>query len=111
MKRFVRFSLLLAVMLLISEKQLLAFPDPGLTLAVFQTDQLTVAGDKGKERSFRGRNRDEESGRRGVGARFWGGPYWGYGPRWGHPCKTCRSDCESDEDSRRCKKCRVRCGW
>ena len=114
MRRFVWFSLLMALMMLVSEKQLHAFHYPGLTLAGIQSDQLTVTKDERKERKFlrfKDRNRDGESQKRGIGARFWGGPYWGYGPRWGHPCKTCRSDCESDEESRRCRKCRVRCGW
>jgi hypothetical protein len=55
--------------------------------------------------------RDERRLRRGIGADFWGGPYWGYGPRWGHPCESCRATCEAEEDSSRCERCRVRCGW
>lgn len=55
--------------------------------------------------------RDEGRFRKGIGADFWGGPYWGYGPRWGHPCESCRSTCEADRDSPRCERCRVRCGW
>lgn len=55
--------------------------------------------------------REERRSRRGIGADFWGGPYWGYGPRWGHPCETCRAACESDEEGLRCERCRIRCGW
>lgn len=61
----------------------------------------------GNERS----DRNERRSRRGIGADFWGGPYWGYGPRWGHPCESCRATCEADEDGSRCERCRVRCGW
>jgi hypothetical protein len=57
------------------------------------------------------RGRDGRRSRRGIGADFWGGPYWGYGPRWGHPCESCRATCEADEDGSRCERCRVRCGW
>ena len=55
--------------------------------------------------------REERRARRGIGADFWGGPYWGYGPRWGHPCEVCRTTCESDRDDTRCERCRIRCGW
>lgn len=55
--------------------------------------------------------KDQKSIRRGLGARFWGGPYWGYGPRWGHPCRQCRTICESEDDSADCRRCRLRCGW
>lgn len=53
----------------------------------------------------------ERKTRKGIGADFWGGPYWGYGPRWGHPCEACRASCESDSEGLRCERCRVRCGW
>lgn len=42
---------------------------------------------------------------------FWGGPYWGYGARFGHPCRWCRANCtESDEPDDKCKRCISRCG-
>ena len=53
----------------------------------------------------------ERKSRRSIGAEFWGGPYWGYGPRWGHPCEACRATCETDREGSRCERCRVRCGW
>lgn len=53
----------------------------------------------------------EKKERKGIGAGFWGGPYWGYGPRWGHACESCRSSCASGEDNAQCQRCRVRCGW
>lgn len=53
----------------------------------------------------------ERKTRKGIGADFWGGPYWGYGPRWGHPCEACRASCEADSEGLRCERCRVRCGW
>lgn len=46
-----------------------------------------------------------------VGARFWGGPYWGYGTRLGHPCQTCSTACKGGEQSAACDRCRSRCGW
>jgi hypothetical protein len=49
--------------------------------------------------------------RRGLGAQFWGGPYWGFGARLGHPCQTCRSTCEGGSRSAACERCRTRCGW
>lgn len=55
--------------------------------------------------------KDRKRAPKGLGARFWGGPYWGYGPRWGHPCRQCRSTCESGKDSSECRRCRLRCGW
>jgi hypothetical protein len=56
-------------------------------------------------------DRGERKSRKGIGADFWGGPYWGYGPRWGHPCEACRATCEADGEGSRCERCRVRCGW
>jgi hypothetical protein len=53
----------------------------------------------------------ERKRRKSIGAEFWGGPYWGYGPRWGHPCEACRVTCENDREGSRCERCRVRCGW
>jgi hypothetical protein len=47
----------------------------------------------------------------GAGAGFWGGPYWGYGPRWGHACEACRSACEGGGEDSYCERCRIRCGW
>ena len=56
-------------------------------------------------------NLGERKSRKSIGAEFWGGPYWGYGPRWGHPCEACRATCENDREGSRCERCRVRCGW
>ncbi len=71
-------------------------------------------GGRGGGRRFRfGRGDfDKPRERRSIGAgTFWGGPYWGYGPRWGHACKSCRSSCEDGGDNARCERCRLRCGW
>ncbi len=54
---------------------------------------------------------DKPKERRGIGAGFWGGPYWGYGPRWGHACEACRSSCEDGGEDSYCERCRIRCGW
>jgi hypothetical protein len=44
--------------------------------------------------------------------RFWGGPYWGYGARFGHPCRWCRSNCtDNGGGDERCRRCISRCGW
>jgi hypothetical protein len=55
-------------------------------------------------------NLAERKERKGLGG-FWGGPYWGYGPRWGHRCESCRADCDGDQNGPGCKRCRIRCGW
>lgn len=44
--------------------------------------------------------------------RFWGGPYWGYGARFGHPCRWCQSNCgDGEQDEARCRRCESRCGF
>lgn len=92
-----------------------AVPYAALELAVFDDGQIlldTADDKKGKKLSGSGK-RKERGGklRESLGAGFWGGPYWGYGPRWGHRCETCKSNCDEDSGSRACKKCRIRCGW
>jgi len=47
----------------------------------------------------------------GGGNRFWGGPYWGYGARLGHPCRWCSSNCADGRNDERCRRCESRCGW
>jgi hypothetical protein len=42
---------------------------------------------------------------------YWGGPYWGYGARFGHPCEACRKECEFGKKTPTCDRCRMRCGW
>jgi hypothetical protein len=84
-------------------------------------DDLSRLQEKGQDRGERRFQRFEQGdlgGRRGGGGgerkgfgAFWGGPYWGYGPRWGHRCESCRADCEGDQEGPGCKRCRVRCGW
>ncbi|MGF1621579.1 MAG: hypothetical protein ACFCUR_13315 [Rhodomicrobiaceae bacterium] len=92
-----------------------AVPYAALELAVLDDGPLLLDADDKKEGRKRlgSGNRKERGGklREGVGAGFWGGPYWGYGPRWGHRCETCKSNCDEDNGSRACKKCRIRCGW
>jgi hypothetical protein len=65
------------------------------------------------ERRVESEDLRDKKERKSLGARFWGGPYWGYGPRWGHPCESCRAACEGDDedDGNRCRRCRMRCGW
>lgn len=55
-------------------------------------------------------DREDRKLRKGFGARIWG-PYWGYGPSWGRRCDSCQAECSGDDqDSARCKRCRIRCG-
>jgi hypothetical protein len=70
-------------------------------------DEQRAAKHPEQERNVSG----ERKSRKSIGAEFWGGPYWGYGPRWGHPCEACRATCETDREGSRCERCRVRCGW
>ena len=70
-------------------------------------DEEPAAKQTDNERNILG----ERKSRKSIGAEFWGGPYWGYGPRWGHPCEACRATCETDGEGSRCERCRVRCGW
>jgi hypothetical protein len=42
---------------------------------------------------------------------YWGGPYWGYGARFGHPCEACREECGVGKKTPACERCRMRCGW
>lgn len=88
------------------------------TLAEFNLPDLSRIEDQGqgqgRERRFQRfdqGNMADRKERKGLGAGFWGGPYWGYGPRWGHRCEACRTDCDGDQDGAGCKRCRVRCGW
>jgi hypothetical protein len=82
-----------------------AFSQTGLAMQVSEEDRIRKL--PAPDRSAVGEGKQ----RKGMGAEFWGGPYWGYGPRWGHPCQTCRAECESDRDGNRCERCRLRCGW
>ena len=113
MKRRIYSLLLPAALIVAGEAPAFAVPLPNLTLIALDGAALTDTGDKkGHWRLFDWGGKDKEKPKRkGAGAGFWGGPYWGYGPRWGHPCESCRSNCEGDEKSADCKRCRVRCGW
>jgi hypothetical protein len=124
MKRCLCFLLMLAAVILAGPREISALmaadragaEAPALTTAQgtdeesaprqVDDDQLAPK-QRDSERNILG----ERKSRRGIGADFWGGPYWGYGPRWGHPCEACRATCESDREGSRCERCRVRCGW
>jgi hypothetical protein len=80
-------------------------------LGLYDLDRVAEDGKNRQALRVDRENLSEKKERRGVGAGFWGGPYWGYGPRWGHRCETCRSACEEDGDEARCQRCRIRCGW
>ncbi len=92
-----------------------ALPYAALELAVLDAGPVLLDADGKNEgrKLFGSGGRKERGGklREGVGAGFWGGPYWGYGPRWGHRCETCKSNCNEDSGSKVCRKCRIRCGW
>ena len=92
-----------------------AVPFASLELAAFEDGQQVRHADdrkEGKRLVEPGKKKGRGGSlREGVGARFWGGPYWGYGPRWGHRCETCKADCDENSGGSSCKKCRIRCGW
>jgi len=67
--------------------------------------------DRGRKLLNQERYLEDRKERKGIGAGFWGGPYWGYGPRWGHPCQSCRASCDEEQEGARCQRCRMRCGW
>jgi hypothetical protein len=111
MKRCICLLLMSAALIFAGAKHGSAFPSLSLIFVAVDMEGLTEAGDKkGDREPFEAEEQGSEAKPKRKGAGFWGGPYWGYGPRWGHPCQSCRSDCESDDDSARCKRCRVRCG-
>lgn len=85
----------------------LAGADKPALMTVQSSDDQPESKQMDEERNVPG----ERKSRRSIGAEFWGGPYWGYGPRWGHPCEACRATCEADQEGSRCERCRVRCGW
>lgn len=58
-----------------------------------------------------GRERRPQPRNEGGADRFWGGPYWGYGARLGHPCRWCSQNCAGGRDDERCRRCESRCGW
>ncbi len=116
MKRRVSFALILVVFCIAGWRQGFAqvLPAGGLALAYVLSQDLMVTGEDKKDDNvprFKSEQQAEKEDPNNLGARFWGGPYWGYGPRWGHPCQSCRSDCESEPEGGRCKRCRLRCGW
>ncbi len=114
MKRSICLLLLAAVLTFAGGRQGFAFPAFGTTLTALNAHEMIDTGDKpgGWRRFLFGhKSEDPEPERKGAGAGFWGGPYWGYGPRWGHACETCRATCDGDSGSARCKRCQVRCGW
>ena len=81
--------------------------EPPAITTVQGGDEQPETRQRDSERNILG----ERKSRKSIGAEFWGGPYWGYGPRWGHPCEACRATCETDQEGSRCERCRVRCGW
>jgi hypothetical protein len=119
MKRCLGLLLLLSTLLVVEPQCTQAFPakmgEPGWLPArsIQHTAEHGGLGSFWRHRFFRpppdkGITLGE---RKGVGARFWGGPYWGYGARLGHPCDACRSTCQGGEKSAYCERCRIRCGW
>lgn len=116
MKRCIWLVVIMASVIVSNGAPTWALPLHGLVLASLNSQYLVEIGEEKRERKierFKTERGGKDGERKGVGARFWGGPYWGYGPRWGHPCQSCQDTCENDgeSDSARCKRCRVRCGW
>lgn len=114
MKPLFYLLLVLGVLALAPGRDSHAFTSNVQHLAAAGLHDLDSVEDDGKSgRTVRAdrENLSEKKERRGAGAGFWGGPYWGYGPRWGHPCEACKSSCEEDGEEARCRRCRIRCGW
>jgi hypothetical protein len=118
MNRYLGLLLLLGTLLIAAPRSASAVPhgaaQAGAPLPVHSVELVSERhGFFFWRRHFYGRPRPDVGvfERKGVGARFWGGPYWGYGARWGHPCDNCRSACVGGERSAYCERCRMRCGW
>lgn len=118
MKRVLGLLLLLGVLLIATPRYVSAFPNMLAEAgATAPAQSVELVGERHGFFFWRRRllSRPAPGGgvfeRRGVGARFWGGPYWGYGARFGHPCDNCRSACRGGERSAYCERCRMRCGW
>ena len=114
MKRRFCFLLLLAAVFLAGPGEFSALmatdlgaEPPSITTVQGGGDEQPETRQRDSERNILG----ERKSRKSIGAEFWGGPYWGYGPRWGHRCEACRATCETDQEGSRCERCRVRCGW
>ncbi len=120
MIRWFCLSLLLAIHLVATPPEAVAAPAVAVADAFDRTapESVTLVGERSGRYFFWRRWKGRKHGkarRRGehksLGARFWGGPYWGYGARLGHPCKICRKACRGGKKSARCNRCRSRCGW
>jgi len=111
MKRLIWLLVLPAILSLGGISGLAAYPAPGATMVAPETGPLTKAIDEKRRRQFRDSRRGRNGGdrRNGVGARMLGGPYWGYGPRWGRNCDDCRARCADGSNNARCRRCRTEC--
>ncbi|WP_125461780.1 MULTISPECIES: hypothetical protein [Rhodomicrobium] len=114
MKRCLCLLLIVSGLLFAGSPAAFAFPLIGKAYSPLAEQSLADKADDDRGRKLLRSERkldEEKKERKSLGAGFWGGPYWGYGPRWGHPCESCRASCEGDEDGNRCRRCRMRCGW
>lgn len=119
MKRLLGLLLLLGTLLAVLPHDASAYPHGRTNAGVSHNDQgVVLAGERRGfffwRRQFMPRQQRPDAGRferKPASARFWGGPYWGYGARLGHPCNNCRSVCTGSERSVYCDRCRMRCGW
>jgi hypothetical protein len=114
MKRRLGLLVVMAMLLLAGGRAGYAVPFAASDPIAVGQHAIVLAGDKAdREDSAEAskERRDERKLRKGFGARIWG-PYWGYGPSFGRRCDNCQAECAEDgeEDSARCKRCRIRCG-
>jgi hypothetical protein len=114
MKRRLGLGLVMAMLLLAGGQAGYAASFAALSPIAVGQDGIVLTGDK-IDREEAASDPKEHQGerklRKGFGARIWG-PYWGYGPSFGRRCNNCQAECSEDgeEDSARCKRCRIRCG-
>lgn len=86
--------------------------DEGRGAGWVQIQRHNSPGDRGGDSPGRGQRRPYPDRPEGRENRFWGGPYWGYGARLGHPCRWCGANCADGEgNDSRCRRCMSRCGW
>jgi hypothetical protein len=107
------YAILMFVLALFTHPYAAAFAgDEGRGAGWVQIQRHNSPGDRGGDGPGRGQRRPYPDRPEGRENRFWGGPYWGYGARLGHPCRWCGANCADGEgNDSRCRRCMSRCGW
>lgn len=107
------YAIVMLVLALFTHPYAVAFAgEEGRGSGSMQAQRHNPPGDRGGDGPGRGQRRPFPPRPEGRENRFWGGPYWGYGARLGHPCRWCGSNCaDGGGDDSRCRRCMSRCGW